>query len=226
MKLIRWISFSLFVFAASQTFAQTVTPPREDHQFWNETQVVKHINAKQDLVFIGVMRIGRDWHRPVDERIGAGYAFKINKHLTIQPTYLHVDYQPYAGRRINEDRYVLNVTGKFAIKQFTFTDRNLIERRVRYNNPDFTVYRNRLQIDHPWHVGEFKFKPYVADEIWYSTQTTNAKQFDWFRNRFSVGMIKQINEHLTSEVYLLYQSDGRSRPGNIPVVGTLFRYTL
>jgi hypothetical protein len=230
MQLIRQIRFVFFVILicafVQNTFAQTPVPPREDHQFWNETQVVKHIGKRQDLVFIGVMRIGRDWQRPVDERLGAGWAFKLNKYLTVMPTYIHVEYQPYAGRNIHEERLVMNVTGKFTAKQFTFTDRNLIERRVRHGSPDFTVYRNRLQIDHPMHIGEKKFKGFVADEIWHSSQSGNGSEFGWFRNRLSVGVLKQLSEHFYSEIFLLYQSDGRSRPGNIPVVGTLFRYTL
>ena len=212
--------------SATAATAAAVTPPTEDHQFWNEFQLVKHTGKKTDLVLIGVLRIGRDWARPVDERVGVGYAFKLNKFLTVMPTYLHVEYQPYPTRIIHEERLVLNVTGKASLGKFTFTDRNLIERRVRPSVKDFTVYRNRLQIDHPAHLGHFAFKPYVADEVWHSTQTGARGEFGWFRNRISVGMIKQLTEHLSGDIFVLYQSDGLSRPGNIPVVGTLFRYTL
>lgn len=212
--------------SATAATAAAVTPPTEDHQFWNEFQLVKHTGKKTDLVLIGVLRIGRDWARPVDERVGVGYAFKLNKFLTVMPTYLHVEYQPYPTRVIHEERLVLNVTGKASLGKFTFTDRNLIERRVRPSVKDFTVYRNRLQIDHPAHLGHFAFKPYVADEVWHSTQTGARGEFGWFRNRISVGMIKQLTEHLSGDIFVLYQSDGLSRPGNIPVVGTLFRYTL
>lgn len=212
--------------SATAATAAAVTPPTEDHQFWNEFQLVKHTGKKTDLVLIGVLRIGRDWARPVDERVGVGYAFKLNKYLTVMPTYLHVEYQPYPTRVIHEERLVLNVTGKASLGKFTFTDRNLLERRVRPSVKDFTVYRNRLQIDHPAHLGHFAFKPYVADEVWHSTQTGARGEFGWFRNRISVGMIKQLTEHLSGDIFVLYQSDGLSRPGNIPVVGTLFRYTL
>lgn len=212
--------------SATAATAAAVTPPTEDHQFWNEFQLVKHTGKKTDLVLIGVLRIGRDWARPVDERVGVGYAFKLNKFLTVMPTYLHVEYQPYPTRVIHEERLVLNVTGKASLGKFTFTDRNLLERRVRPSVKDFTVYRNRLQIDHPAHLGHFAFKPYVADEVWHSTQTGARGEFGWFRNRISVGMIKQLTEHLSGDIFVLYQSDGLSRPGNIPVVGTLFRYTL
>ncbi|MFN7270413.1 MAG: hypothetical protein ACK5TZ_00205, partial [bacterium] len=79
---------------SSSIWAQTA-PPRADHQFWSELQLTKHINKKQDVVIFGVVRQGRNWQRPVDERFGVGYAFRINPHLTIMPTYLRVEYQPY-----------------------------------------------------------------------------------------------------------------------------------
>lgn len=206
--------------------AQTINPPHDDHQFWNETQIIKHLDTKHDLIFTGVIRLGRSGLRPVDERAGVGVAFKLNPYLTVIPTYTHVEYQPYAGRYIHEERLIINVTAKAAVKQFTFTDRNLIERRVRPGVKDFTVYRNRLQIDHPWQLGSWKFKPFIADEAWYSTQSGATGEFGWFRNRISVGISKQFTEHFTGDFFLLMQHDGITRPGNIPVVGTLFRYTL
>jgi hypothetical protein len=211
--------------AASQ---RPTAPPRDDFQFWNETQLIKKLTSKHDLVIIGVLRVGRDVSRPVDERIGAGLAFKINPYLTITPTYLHVEQQPSQGVSISEDRLVMNITGKVTVKKFTFTDRNLIERRVRYSSRDFTVYRNRLQIDYPLTVGEFSFKPFVANEAWYSTQTQAAtgENFGWFRNRISAGIIKQFKKNFTGEFFYLYQHDGIARPGNVGVIGTLFRFNF
>lgn len=213
--------------ACAQTASSPkVDPPHDDHQFWNETQIIKHLDEKHDLIFTGVIRIGRDWQRPVDERAGVGLAFKVSPHFTIIPTYTHVEYQPYAGRYIHEERLILNVTGKANVGKFAFTDRNLIERRVRPGTKDFTIYRNRLQIDYPWHLGHWAFRPFVADEVWYSTQSGATSEFGWFRNRISAGISKQFNPHFSGDFFLLMQHDGLTRPGNIPVVGTLFRYTL
>ena len=36
---------------------------------------------------------------------------------------------------------------------------------------------------------------------------------DWVRNRFSVGGSHAFNKHLTLEMYVMRQNDGRSRPG-------------
>lgn len=214
-------AFANFTLAIGQT-----TPPREDNQFWHETQLIKPTGKNKDLIIIGVLRVGRDFARPVDERIGAGLAFKLTPHLTIMPTYLYVDQQPYAGFRIQEHRLVLNATAKFNLGRTTFTDRNLLERRVRHARGDFTVYRNRLQIDHPVRLGNFKFKPFIADEIWYSTQPTSTGRMGWFRNRISVGINKSFGERFNTDFFYLRQDDGILRPGNVQALGTLFRVFL
>ena len=201
-------------------------PPQNDNQFWNEVQLIKALDKKHDLIVIGVLRVGRDFNRPVDERIGAALAFKPNKYLTLAPTYLYVDQQPFPGRRISEHRLIMNITGKVNLGKFLFTDRNLYERRVRRDSRDFTVYRNRLQIDHPAKIGSFSFKPFIADEVWYSTQAAAGRRMGWFRNRISAGIIKQFSERFNAEFFYLRQQDGISRPGDVHAVGTLFRVFL
>ena len=227
MKLLHiWAVLLLLSCCFANTQAQTPLPPREDKQFWSETQIIKPLTDDKDLIIIGVVRFGREIQRPVDERIGGGVAFKLNKYLTLMPTYLYVDQQPFEGNRISEHRLILNLTGKIGLGKLTFTNRNLIERRVRHNSRDFTMYRNRLQIDHPARLGRFHFKPFLADEIFYSTQPGTKGRLGWFRNRISAGIIKQINRSLNAEFFYLYQHDGTSRPGNIHAVGTLIRIYL
>lgn len=205
----------------STAAAQTSPPPRDDNQSWNEVQLIAPIHKKVDLMLIGVLRIGRNFDRPVDERIGGAIAFKPSKYLTLQPTYLYVAQQPFDGRKIIEHRLVTNITGRFWLGKFTFTDRNLIERRVRSSSRDFTVYRNRLQIDYPVKIGRFAFKPYVADEVFYETS-----QHAWTRNRIGGGIIKQLGEKSNFEIFYVRQNDGRARPGNVHAIGTLFRVFL
>jgi uncharacterized protein DUF2490 len=219
-------AFFLFLLINYCTADAQSAPPRDDRQFWSEIQFIKPLVKDIDLVAIATLRIGREWQRPVDERVGAGVAFKVNRYLTIMPTYLYVDQQPYAGLRISEHRTVLNATGRFKVGELTITDRNLIERRLRHAGPDFLIYRNRLQLDHPARLGAFKFKPFLADEVWYSTQPLPTGRPGWFRNRISAGIIKQLNERVNAEFFYLYQHDGVFRPGNVHAVGTLFRVLL
>ncbi len=207
--------------ASAQNF-----PPRTDDQFWFETQITKSLTEHHDLIVTGQVRQGREFHHPVEEQIGVGLAFKLNSWLTVTPAYTYVDQQPYAGRRVSQHRLVFNLTGKLKLGEFTFTDRNVIERRMIVANRDYTVYRNRLQIDHPAHLGEFKFKPFIYDEVRYSTQTVGTHELDWYRNRLAIGISKQISQHLTTDFFYLRQNDGISRPGNINALGTTFRIFL
>lgn len=209
-----------------QTVGTPVGPENPTWQIWNETQVVKHITEKRDLVIIGGLRIGQGLSRPVDERIGAGLAFKMKRYLTIQPTYVFVAYQPFPGREFTEHRAIFNATLKFRIDRFTLADRNLIERRIRPAGKDFTTYRNRLMVDHPAKLGRLKFNPFISNEVWYTTQPIASGNFGWSRNRFAVGILKQFSPKFYAEVMFLRQNDGISRPGNINSIMTFFRYTL
>jgi hypothetical protein len=220
LGLLFWLSCGL------TSLAQTVTPPHDDQQSWNEFQLLKPLTKTKDLIIIGVLRIGRGFERPTDERIGAAVVFKLHKHLTLVPTYLHVTQQPYPGRRVHEHRLILDANLKFSLGQFNFTDRNRYERHARHDSRDFTEYRNRLQIDHPARVGAFQFRVYVADEVFYSTQATDTSRRNWYRNRVGVGAFKQFTERFYGELFYLHQNDGVSRPGNIHALGTLFRVSL
>lgn len=208
------------LFFSAETPAQTPAP-HNDEQEWNEVQVVVPLQDKVDLLLIGVLRLGRESLLPVDERGGAAVAFKPSKHLTIQPTYLYVAQQPTAMHKNFEHRLIFNATGRFSLGNFNFTDRNLIERRVRHARQDFTMYRNRLQIDHPARISSFRFRAYVADEVFY-----DSLQQAWMRNRFAIGAFKQFTPHFYGEIFYLHQNDGRARPGNVHAVGTLLRFTL
>jgi hypothetical protein len=209
----------LAAICAVRADAQTLADdPREDLQFWNETQVYLPLHERADLVLFGVLRLGRDLSRPVDERGGAGVALKFNRYLTVTPTWLYVAQQPTAARKNAEHRLILNVTAKFSLGQLAFTDRNLIERRLRNTRADFTMYRNRLQLDHPVKLGRLAFRAFVADEVWY-----DALQNSWTRNRVSAGIIKQFSPRFAAEFFYLRQNDGRARPGDAHVIGTLFR---
>ena len=207
--------------------AQTVTPPRDDNQFWHETQLVKHLNEdkSRSLLIIGMLRTGRNLRRPIDERIGAGVMFKLNRYLTFMPFYLYTDQQPFAGRHVNEHRLVAELTIKVPVGKFTFTDRNRYERRVRHRERDFGLYRNRLLIEHPVKFGRFSFKPFIGAEYFYANQTTNAGK-TWMRMRYLAGINKQITPQLYGEVFYIRQQDGIARPGNLNGVGTFLRYTF
>ena len=192
-----------------------------DNQFWSDVQVAVPITKDIDFNMLGTLRVGRDFNRPVDERIGTGFTFRFGQHLQIAPNYLYIGTQPFRNRRVWESRLSLPVTLRFNVEKFRFSDRNLFERRIRNPGITSTRYRNRLQVEHPVGPSKWALSLFVADEVFYDWSIDR-----WVRNRFSVGGSKVFNKHFTQDVYYLRQNDGVSIPGDLNVIGTILRVKL
>jgi hypothetical protein len=207
----------LLLLCAGGISAQTVAPDQSDIQQWNDLQISFALSKQIDFVMLGTLRLGRDMHRPVDERIGVAFSFKLGKYVTVAPSYLNITTQPVRDLDLRETRLSLPATVRFKIGDFVISDRNVVERRLRPPRPDSTRYRNRLQIEHPL-IASKKLNWFVADEVFYDWAVN-----DWVRNRFSVGVSKVLNKHLTVDIFYLRQNDGRALPGDLNVVGTSWR---
>ena len=220
IRLARW-STSLFVLMLFATIvsAQSNPPAQSDTQSWNDVNLSVALSKTFDFTVLGTLRLGRNLSRPVDERIGAAFSYKAGKYLTFTPSYLHIGMQPFKGRSVWENRLSFATTVRFPIGHFTLSDRNLFERRMRHPGGDSTRYRNKLQIEHPVGPPKMKLALYVADEVFYDW-SFNA----WVRNRFTVGVSKVLNKHLTLDLYYLRQNDGHSVPGDIHVIGSNWRF--
>jgi len=215
-----YIALLLLTFAGS-AFAQSASSLRSDTQQWSDIQVAVPLTKQIDFVLFGTLRIGRDVSHPVDERLGVGFAFKAGKYLTFTPNYLHITTQPFRNTSLYENRLSFPGTLRFPLGHFTFSDRNLFERRLRHPGRNSTRYRNRLQIEHPLKFSELKLTAFTSDEVFYDW-SFNA----WVRNRFAVGVSKAFNKHFTQDFYYLRQNDGHSLPGDLNVIGTTLRVRL
>ena len=192
-----------------------------DNQQWTDVQLFIPVTKQIDFTLGGTLRIGRDFSRPVDERVGAGFSVKLGRYVTVSPNYQHIGMQPFAGRRVWENRLSVPMQVRFDLGGFRLTDRNLFERRLRNSGLKSNRYRQRLQIEHPVGPDGFALSVYVADEVFYDWTVDR-----WVRNRFSVGGIKVFNKHFTQDFYYLRQNDGVSIPGDLNVIGTTLRLRL
>ena len=192
-----------------------------DNQVWSEVQLAVPVTKQFDFNLIGGLRVGRDISHPVDERIGAGFTFRHGKYVSVSPHYLHIGMQPFAGRRIWENRLTLPVTLQFKLGKFTLRDRNQVEWRYRNSGVKSTRYRNRLLIEHPIGPPNLGLSFTIGDEVFYDWSVDR-----WVRNRFAVGITKVFNKHFTQDIYYLRQNDGVSVPGDLHVIGTALRVRL
>ena len=218
MTVIRVIFVSLIFLlpvSAQSTMDET------DNQQWTDVQLTVPVTSNFDFNILGGLRLGRDISHPVDERIGAGFTFKVNKYVSVSPHYLHIGMQTSAGRTVWENRLTFPVTLRFNVGDFRFSDRNQVERRLRNSGMRSTRYRNRFQVEHPIGPDDLSLSLFIADEVFYDW-SVNA----WVRNRFSMGATKVFNKHFTQEIYYLRQNDSFSAPGDLNVIGAALRFRL
>lgn len=218
MVVIRLICVSLLLLMP--VCAQSIVD-QADNQQWTDVQLAVPVTTQFDFNLLGTLRLGRDITHPVDERVGAGFTFRVNKYVSVSPNYLHIGMQPFAGRRVWENRLTFPVQLRFQVGKFRLGDRNQFERRIRNSGIRSTRYRNRFQIEHPIGSDKLALSLFAADEVFYDW-TVNR----WVRNRFSIGGIKVFNKHFTQDFYYLRQNDGVSVPGDLNVIGTTLRFRL
>ena len=218
MIVVRLVCVSLLLL--TPVSAQSILD-QTDNQQWTEVLLAVPVTTRFDFAIIGGLRLGRDITHPVDERVGAGFTFRVNKYVNLSPHYLHIGMQPFSGRRVWENRLVLPVQIRFNLGDFRLSDRNQFERRIRNSGVHSTRYRNRFQVEHPIGSDKLGLSVFIADEVFYDWSVDR-----WVRNRFSVGGSKVFNKHFTQDFYYLRQNDGVSVPGDLNVIGTTLRFRL
>jgi hypothetical protein len=212
-----WAIVGVFVWAASAG-AQV---PEKDTQSWNDVQLTIPMTKKVDFVMQGTLRIGDNLTTAVDERWGAGFNYKVNAWLTLNQSFFSRSARPPNGRRERETRLTIGATLQKPIGKFTLSDRNAFERRWRAPQIDSWRYRNRVRLEHPFKIDKTKFTWFISDEVFYDWSL-----HDWARNRAATGAYHAFNKHFTLELYYMRQNDGRSRPGDIHLIGSVWRFKL
>jgi hypothetical protein len=216
------IFLAVLLLFRSVALAQIALPSQTDTQEWNDVQISVPVTKNIDFNIVATLRIGRDLSRPVDERFGSGATFRFGKYLSFAPFYSYIATQPFRGRRTWENRLTFPATLRFEAGLFRLSDRNQFERRFRHpGGAVSTRYRNKFQVDHPIGPDKIKLSLFVSDEVFYDWAVN-----DWVRNRASIGISKPLTKQISLDLYYLRQNDGRSVPGDLHVIGTVWRIRL
>lgn len=200
--------------------AQTM-PPENDNQFWNETQLVVWSNEKNEFAINGLLRIGRDFSHPTDERIGFSHTYKPSKYLSLTGSYLYRAAQPVANSKSYENRFIAAATLNLPLKyKFKLADRNQFEYKSRNSRRDTWDYRNRLRVDREIAIKGTKITPFSFVEVYYNERDK------WYRSRIALGLHKQFAKKIIGEIFYLRQNDGVTHPGNLNILGTYLKISL
>lgn len=230
MRLFLLLATLLFGFntVLSQTF-----PPEKDFQFWNETQFVIPLKKEKDekgkefdriaLNFTTTLRGGRNLKQLVDERVGFGFDFKLNKYLTLSPSYLYRADQPFQGKSERESRLRFAATLEKKFTKFTLKNRNLIEYRDRYRNVEnSTRYRNKTTLIIPVTKNKKElFAPFLVDEVFYDFSSKA-----WSRNEISAGITKKFNSNFSADFFYLFQRNRGNTLKNINALGINLKFRI
>ncbi|HMS08548.1 MAG TPA: DUF2490 domain-containing protein [Pyrinomonadaceae bacterium] len=219
------------VLAVTTTSAQTTAGER-DFQVWSETVINVPLVKKKDskgkeykdlsLLFIGSIRFGRNKLFPVDERVGIGFDKRINKYVSITPTYIYKYAEQSPGRKDIEHRVRFDTTLSFAYKELSIKDRNRVEYRIRHSRPDTVRYRNRITFKHPVKKdGKTIFSPFVADEVFY-----DFRDGRFFRNELSLGIERKVTSNFTAEIFYLNRYNTGGLPKYINALGVNFKIEI
>lgn len=210
----------MFVVAlSSAVFGQS--SDYEDTQSWNDIQLSIPVHKKVDLVLTTTHRFGEDLSRYNEGRIGAGVSIKFHDRFSMAAGYNYIESRNTAGSFRTEHRYHVNGSYKFPLKKFGLSHRSQLEYRVRASGNSWR-YRPSLTLEKALPERFLsKTKVFITEEPFYVSTTGKFS-----RNRISAGIKKTVNDHFSLDIYYLRQNDGFSRPGDLHVIGTAWKFSL
>lgn len=213
-----------------------VVPAQDDNetdaQFWNETKLyfpsitkTGEDGKKKKVVtpfVMGTIRIGQNFRHFVSERIGFGADIPINKYLKFTPSYYYIAEQPVKNAKSFEHRLRFEITAEKKWKNFSLSDRNRVEYRIRHSRGDSVRYRNKIKLKIPVKSNDEEiFSVFAATEPFYDFR---AKEFS--RNELSAGVERKFNKNASAEFFYMLQSNTGSRLRSVNIVGVNLKFTI
>jgi hypothetical protein len=218
------------LFFSVNIYAQTV-PIERDFNIWNEFSVTFPVKKGTDkkgkkfdritFALLGSLRFGRNVSRPVDERIGFNFSYRVNKFISLTPGYLYRGYQPYRGRIGLESRYsfAVNIGNKW--KKFSINDRNQLEYQAKNSRKDAIIYRNLFRFNYPLIKNKKEILTlFVSNEPYYDFREKQV-----MRNELFAGFNKTFNKYFNADFFYLLVGD-RSNPKTVNGFGVNLKFRV
>lgn len=203
-----------------------------DAQFWNETKLyfpsftkTNDDGTKKKIAtpfIMGTLRIGQNFRHFVSERIGVGVDIPLNKYFKFTPSYYYVAEQPIRNLKTFEHRLRFEVTAEKKWRNFSISDRNRIEYRIRNSRQDTVRYRNKIKLKVPIRNNDEEiFSVFAATEPFYAFR---VNQF--VRNEFSTGVEKKFGKNASAEFFYMLQSNNLRTLTSVNIVGVNLKFSI
>lgn len=186
-----------------------------DFQIWHtENQEIK-ISNETKATFEEEFRWGDDATDFYYHHYDYGIMANAGKYISVGVNYRQV-YEQKKWEFKTENRPHVNLALKYELWGFKLEDRNRFEYRHFDYQDDSCRYRNKATIKLPVNIAKIEVAPYVADEIFIST---NGSGLD--RNRLYSGLEIGITKNIKADIYYLLQAGKSSgKWSDINALGT------
>jgi hypothetical protein len=204
--LMRKISILLAILIFSTNMLAQV---QTDKQLWTNVDFIVGLKKEKDsngktfdriaMNLSLINRFGDDISRPVDQRIGATFDFRVNKFLTLSAGYLYQKATPSKTIKNYESRLSFAATLSKRFGNINLKTRQQIEHKFRNGREDNKNYRPLFQANY-FVVKNDKelFSPFVSNESYYDTLSKS-----WNRNEFRAGITKSLNKKVSADFYYI-----------------------
>lgn len=128
--------------------------------------------------------------------------YDIGKHITLNPAYLFLDFDPDNAPSHQEHTWMQAVIFKTTFHRLAIDNRSLFWNRLRPEQEDLLYYRNRFRLTMPVGKADSRLKLYLFDEPWFLFSTGR-----WMRNRVALGMMYRPATWLHTDVSFALEND-------------------
>jgi uncharacterized protein DUF2490 len=205
---------ALLTFATLLPVASRASDPGDEAQLWNELKVTARVTNNIDIVAAGALRLEENYSDLHRASFQLGLNVRPQPWLTLFPNYQYIVNDPADDARKKEHRIGIVAAARIPIKLAEVTLSLGTEYRLREDKKDSWRLRPKLKLKYPLGPERWTASGYLAEEPFYDS---SANEF--VRNRFFVGIEKQLATNWSVDLYYCRQHDLHGREPDLDIVG-------
>ncbi|MHC4204526.1 MAG: DUF2490 domain-containing protein [Planctomycetota bacterium] len=172
-----------------------------DFQFWSTAGVSFDINKDWKVAVEEKLKFVHDAGHLRYHHTDLGFTYKgladwIDLGFNFKQVFVELPDDDWS----RENRPHLNITFKGRWAGLDFSDKSKFAFRDIEYGDDYWRYSNKLKVNLPYELTRFKFRPYVADQVYINMDRSNFE-----KNRLYAGVSFELSKNIESELYYVYQ---------------------
>jgi Protein of unknown function (DUF2490) len=205
---------ALFGLAIALLLPARLSSLADETQQWDELKLVGKCTNKVDIFAATTLRLAEV--DPVLNRVSGqlGLNLRPTAWLTLSPNYQYIANDPAEATSNHENRPGIVTAIDLPIGSGEVTLSAGLEYRIREGGPDTWRLRPKLKLKHPLGPRDWSVTGYLANELFFDSGENGIA-----RDRFFVGVEKNLGESWSADFYYCRQHDLRSREPDLNIFG-------